>query len=362
MPGDEPISLNQRQGDRLARATLKIERFKEPQKSKTPSENWQYVRISSTSMTSGMYPGHIFTGNAQAGWSQKALIWIDTPNGEALTAGIYYQAKHVRNHTDGKAIFQTDRIVTSPGYVSTTQDGIVDYDGAQWLGINNATKGVSSLVVGNSATSGNSLNQYGNDVDIQDGNLNVRNAGSGSSYGYVKFCGALARQTGLESIAASIHARYDSGTNSSYISFEHHDGGSSLLWTSGFQSEVNTHYRLKLIGAQTGLLVPSVGYPGPRFCVPLWSFPGGSPTYYDGVTGMLADGSVFVGGILISIGSGGSGTISFGTTPTSGGTTNGVTYTDGTKIQTATHFLIDSGGKPAVKIGSNYASFGEASF
>ena len=77
-----------------------------------------------------------------------------------------------------KAIFQTDRIVTSPGYVSTTQDGIVDYDGAQWLGINNATKGVSSLVVGNSAASGNSLNQYGNDVDIQDGNLNVRNAGT----------------------------------------------------------------------------------------------------------------------------------------------------------------------------------------
>lgn len=69
------------------------------------------IRITSTTQTAGRYPGTLYTYDADADSYTVAGtagdIWVDTPNGEALTVGNNYWAKLAGVESDdGKLIYQ----------------------------------------------------------------------------------------------------------------------------------------------------------------------------------------------------------------------------------------------------------------
>ena len=77
-----------------------------------------------------------------------------------------------------------------------------------------------------------------------------------------------------------------------------------------------------------------------------------------GQWGTMLDGSKVSGGIITTIGATGP-TIVIGTTPVTGGTTNGVIYSNGSTAQSSDSLVFDSGGYPVIKLGTNqYAKAG----
>lgn len=104
----------------------------------TPNYSDVWVQITSTSQTDGRYPGTVYRRNVDATFTllgEAGDSWVDTPNGESLTTGVYYRAVAVGIRVaDNKAIFDT---ITSGAnaFIRGKLDAQLSYQGSATLSI-----------------------------------------------------------------------------------------------------------------------------------------------------------------------------------------------------------------------------------
>lgn len=305
-------------------------------------DNWQWVKISSTSLTSGMYPGHWYEGNAQDGYTQGDVIWIDTPNGETLSTSTYYKAEEVGTHTDGKAIFQTDRIATSgiSGITVKESDGSPSYSSIDTIEVANATltnPGTGrALITPNAATASQAgivsvgSQTFGGPKLVTGSWIYV--AVDQSHYTASQFGGVACGSPGVDFQQVDV-AAFNSASERTNFQLIAAPNGASLA-PGAILSVVDS-------GGSRDAKYGVVGSDGLAY----WGA-------YATVGGMTFKGGLYTSGSPTS-------SITIGTTAVSGGTTSGVTYTDGSVMRAASSMLIDSGGGPVMNLGSgNYLAFG----
>ena len=361
---DEIVALTQRQVDRVGKVVRTVEQM--GGKASAPvagGANLQYVKISSTTQASGRYPGNWYLFDAVAAtYAVKTAVWIDTPNGETLVAGQYYQARRVGTHTDGKAIFQTDRIGSlTVKDASTTLTNITTINvGGEVFVSSESPTGTANLssawtyvtngsavndARGNAGPSGVTIYSGASDsVWVRGGPLWVF---TGNGAGCIYFAPSFGYTTvgthkGFVQGTSESTAIGVSLTNDSFPGVPGFVAGQAKVSysypTSTFETRVDEHQFTGSAGGATAIKVHN------------------GSSLQTGYTGTVA-GMVFVCGLYVS-GSPTSGTITFGTTATSGGTSNGVAYSNGSTMNSASNMLIDSGGSPVINLGSgNFLAF-----
>lgn len=261
-----------------------------------------HVRITSTSLTSGRYPGKLvlYDASAAAGsrWSDGADVWVETPNGETLATGTRYEARG-QGYDAAKFVYVPD----AAGLTVQEVDGSPSYTGITTIqvpsgssSISNPSAGVVNLLAADSVG--------GHGGIISTGNQYIPGA---------KFFAFAPESTAFYALdtMAGDSTDFANGSGRNYGGLDHTGVGFGL--STGEILSVNGNVKtLSGGGAGSGVLLSSSGY----------------DTYFGvtdsgahikwGVYGTTLNGDVVSGGLITTIGST-AGTITIGSTAVSGG-------------------------------------------
>lgn len=129
---------------RITRTVERVERMpvndppRAPLRSTSLTET-HWVQITSTTQTDGRYPGSLYLRDGNGATftllSASGGIWVDTPNGESLTTGVYYPARiGGEKASDSKPIF--DVIASAKdAFIRGKLDGTLSYQGSATMSI-----------------------------------------------------------------------------------------------------------------------------------------------------------------------------------------------------------------------------------